>query len=75
MEKRLQRLETFSALGSDGKTYSVHAYEHLCRVDLTAEEHWEPTGQIEYKLADGRPLKVAADGSMSVPESDIRLTH
>ena len=77
MEKRLQRLETFSARGGDGQLYSVHAYEHLSKVDalFTAQEHWEPTGQAEYKLADGRRVAVEADGTMTVVTTGVRLTR
>ena len=55
MEEMLRRLETFTARGSDGRTYAVEAYEHLARVDaiLDVHGHWEPTGQAEYRLADG----------------------
>jgi hypothetical protein len=75
MEKMLHRLETFSARGSDGQTYSVHAYEHLARVDVVPnlQAQWEPTGEAEYRLADGRPVKVGEDGSLSVADSGIRL--
>jgi hypothetical protein len=75
MEKTLRQLETFRMRGSDGKSYAVHAYEHLARVDLThdAFDHWEPTGQVEYKLADGRPVTVDGEGVMHVAGSDLRL--
>lgn len=75
MEKRLHRLDTIPARGSDGRFYSVHAYEHLGKVDdlMTAREHWEPTGESEYKLADGRRVQMQRDGSMTVADSDLRL--
>lgn len=76
MEKKLRRLETFTARGSDGSHYDVHAYEHLARIDGVIDprdEQWEPTGQAEYKLADGRHVSVARDGSMLVPDADLRL--
>jgi hypothetical protein len=75
MDKMLHRLETFTARGSDGKTYSVHAFEHLARVDAMPDPqgHWEPTGQAEYRLADGRAVRVAPDGAMSVAGTDVRL--
>lgn len=76
MEKRLRRLESFKARGSDGAHYDVHAYEHLARIDGVIDprdEQWEPTGQAEYKLADGRHVDVDRDGSMVVPEADLRL--
>jgi hypothetical protein len=75
MEKMLRRLETFSASGSDGRTYAVHGYEHLARVDAFADPqgHWEPTGQAEYRLADGRRVDVDGQGVMHVAGSDVRL--
>ena len=75
MEKTLRLLDSFSARGNDDKTYSVHVYEHLAKVELmtAGEEQWEPTGQIEYKLADGRPLEVSGDSDavMRVAGSDL----
>ena len=75
MDKMLHRLETFTARGSDGRTYAVHGYEHLARVDAFAhpQGHWEPTGQAEYKLADGRIVNVDREGLMHVAGSDLRL--
>jgi hypothetical protein len=75
MDKMLRRLETFSAQGSDGKTYAVHGFEHLARVDAIADPqgHWEPTGQAEYKLADGRHVEVDPDGAMRVADTGVRL--
>jgi hypothetical protein len=74
MEKMLRRLETFAARGSDGKTYAVHGYEHLARVDAFSDPqgHWEPTGQSEYRLADGRRVDVDRDGAMRVANTDVR---
>lgn len=75
MEKMLHRLETFTARGSDGKTYEVHGYEHMARVDLIADPQgqWEPTGQVEYKLADGRHLDVVEDGVLRLAAADLQL--
>ena len=75
MEKRIRRLETFTARGSDGQTYSVHGYEHQRRVDTfgAAPDQWEPTGIAEYKLPDGRHVDLADDGSLVVAGSDLRL--
>ncbi|HSI57912.1 MAG TPA: hypothetical protein VLA16_10155 [Ideonella sp.] len=75
MEKTLRLLDTFAAQGSDGKAYRVHAYEHLARLDAVPDMHadWEPTGQSEYKLADGRHVKVERDGSMLLAEAGVRL--
>jgi hypothetical protein len=75
MEKMLHRLETFSARGSDGKTYSVHGYEHMARIEGAPEwqSQWEPTGEAEYRLADGRQVTVDKDGTMLVADSGVRL--
>lgn len=75
MDKKLHRLETFAARGSDGRVYSVHGYEHLARVDAItgAPEQWEPTGEAEYKLADGRHLQMQQDGSLRLPDAGITL--
>jgi hypothetical protein len=77
MDKKLHLLETFTAKGNDGRHYKVHAYEHLARDPslIDAEEHWEPTGITEYKLADGYPLKVETDGTMFAIGKDLRLTR
>lgn len=68
MDKQLRQLETFPARGSDGRTYSVRGYEHLGRVGVldASLEPWEPLGVVEYKLADGRPLREREDGSFVV---------
>jgi hypothetical protein len=75
MEKKLHRLETFTAQGSDGSVYTVHGYEHLARVEsfVGAEEQWEPTGLVEYKLASGEPIEVHRDGRMVVAGSGLSL--
>ncbi|MEY4562631.1 MAG: hypothetical protein RLZZ618_1908 [Pseudomonadota bacterium] len=75
MDKMLQRLETFTARGTDGKVYSVHAFEHLCRMDVfsAGQSPWESTGLAEYHLQDGHPVKAEADGSFSVVGSGLRL--
>ena len=75
MDKKLRRLETFAARGSDGQTYAVHGYEHLGRVDafINAQEHWEPLGVAEYKLADGRHVDFAHDGTMTVAGTELTL--
>ena len=75
MEKMLHRLETFAARGSDGNTYSVHGFEHKARVDAVPEmqAQWEPTGLAEYRLADGRPVRVDKDGTMLLADTGVRL--
>ncbi|MDQ2734522.1 MAG: hypothetical protein M3Y55_05930 [Pseudomonadota bacterium] len=75
MDKRLRQLETFSARGNDGKTYSVRGYEHLGRNSALSagQDHWEPLGVAEYKLADGRPLHERKDGSFVVAGENLEL--
>ena len=75
MEKMLHQLESFSARGSDGNTYRVRGYEHLTRLEAVrdAQGQWEPTGEAEYKLEDGRRVVVDQDGTMTVADSGVRL--
>lgn len=73
MDLRLQFLESFDAEGSDGKRYRVRAYDRLAQVPGTADG-WEPCGQVEYRLDDGRPVEVAADGAMAVAGGAVELT-
>lgn len=76
MEKMLHLLETFTARGSDGRNHVVHGYEYLARLDevpTSVPGQWEPTGLVEYKLADGRHVSVGKDGTMGLPEIGLRL--
>lgn len=76
MERKLHLLESFSAHGSDGRTYKVRAYEHLAREDTLlsdGRELWEPTGTTEYRLDDGTVVKPQSDGSLRVQGSDVEL--
>ena len=72
MDKQLRQLETFAVQGSDGRSYSVRGFEHLGRVGTLsgAVEPWEPLGVVEYKLADGRPVRERKDGSFVVIGAD-----
>jgi hypothetical protein len=75
MDLRLRLLESFRATGSDGGSYKICAYERLARDEsLPHEEHWEPTGQAEYRLDDGRLVEVRLDGEMRIAGSDVLLT-
>ena len=75
MEKKLHLLETFEATGSDGTTYKVRGYEHLVRDEsLPGAERWEPTGQVEYRLATGELVDARSDGSMRIASSGVELT-
>lgn len=75
MEKKLHLLETFNAQGSDGKPYVVHGYEHLARVETLSAmpEQWEPTGDAEYKLADGRHVEMNGENQLYVPDTGVKL--
>lgn len=75
MDTKLHLLETFTAQGSDGAIYKVHGYEHLAHnpVMIEAEEHWEPTGLAEYRLASGQRVEVRTDGSMRISSTGVQL--
>ncbi len=75
MDKKLHLLDSFNTLGSDGAAYKVLAYEHMLRVDLLADgqDHWEPTGMTEYRLASGERVDVAPDGAMRVVPTGVEL--
>jgi len=73
MDRKLHLLESFTAQGPDGQTYKVFGYEHLVRDETFAgpDEHWEPTGVSEYRLADGRRVDLA-DGTLRFFEAERR---
>ena len=75
MEKKLHLLDSFNARGSDGATYRVHGYEHLVRDDTQVDriDQWESTGEAEYRLADGRRVDAAADGSLRLIGAGVQL--
>ena len=75
MEKMLHQLESFSARGNDGNTYLVRGYEDLARLDAVRDTQgrWEPTGEAEYKLEDGRRVVVDRNGAMTISDSGVRL--
>ena len=76
MEKKLHLLESFNARGADGAMYKVCGYEHMVLDETVADgrEHWEPTGQAEYRLASGEHVEVHRDGSMRIAASGVELT-
>lgn len=76
MERKLHLLESFNARGADGAVYKVYGYEHLARDQslVDGQEHWEPTGQSEYRLADGGRVDMRRDGSMTVAATGLRLS-
>lgn len=75
MDLRLHLLDTFLARAADGSAYKVCAYERMVQ-DVSqplAQDSWEPTGELEYRLEDGRSVHTASDGSLRVAGSDLRL--
>jgi hypothetical protein len=74
MDLRLQLLETFSAAGSDGATYKVCAYDRLTPDPSLSGEHWESTGSVEYRLADGRAVRLQRDGTARIEGSNVVLS-
>jgi hypothetical protein len=76
MERKLHLLDSFAARGSDGATYKVRAYEHLVRDEsmlVDGRDHWEATGQSEYRLEDGTRVDLFRDGAMRVAGRDLTL--
>jgi hypothetical protein len=51
------------------------AYEHLLRTNVIADgqDHWEPTGMSEYRLASGERVDVAPDGAMRIVGTGVAL--
>jgi hypothetical protein len=39
------------------------------------QEHWQPSGIIEYRLDDGSLVDAHADGAMRVVRSGVSLTR
>jgi hypothetical protein len=75
MDLRLHQLESFMAQGSDGESYKVCGYELLTPDAALRDgrEHWEPTGQVDYRLADGRLVEVHRNGEMRIAGTDVKL--
>lgn len=76
MDRKLHLLESFMARGSDGATYKVCGYERLARDESLADgqEHWEPTGVVEYRLDRGDLVEVGRDGTMHIASSGVELS-
>lgn len=77
MSLKLHLLETFSAVGSDGAAYKVRGYERMV-LDPSlndGNEHWQPTGVVEYRLDDGALIDARGDGSMRVVHSGVTLSR
>jgi hypothetical protein len=75
MERKLHFLESFSAQGTDGAPYKVLVYEHMARDESVADgnDHWESTGELEYRLDGGERLDVHRDGTMRIAKSGVQL--
>lgn len=73
MDLRLHLLESFAAEGSDGARYKVCVYERMVPLPGGTDQ-WEPTGDAEYRLEDGRHVEVGKDGAMRVAGSGVQLT-
>jgi hypothetical protein len=75
MERKLHFLESFSAKGTDGAPYKVLVYEHMARDESVADgtDHWESTGELEFRLEGGERLEVHKDGSMRLARSGVQL--
>jgi hypothetical protein len=77
MNMRLNLLESFAAQGADGANYKVCGYERqVPDPNLNdGQEHWQSTGVAEYRLDDGTPVDMRADGSMVIAGSGRELTR
>jgi len=76
MERKLRMLDSFAARGDDGATYKVRAYEHLVRDEsmlADGHDHWESTGQSEYRLDSGERVDLLASGALRVHASGLTL--
>ncbi|TWO70881.1 hypothetical protein FN976_13030 [Caenimonas sedimenti] len=74
MDLRLSLLDSFQATGSDGASYKVRAYDRLAPDPSLGGEHWESTGEIEYRLDDGRRLEVERGGKARIVGGNVELT-
>ena len=75
MDIKLQRLETIPATDAKGTSYTVHAFERLAHVPLLLDSRtqWEPTGEVEYRLASGERLDLDTGGDWLLPGGELRL--
>lgn len=75
MDRKLHLLESFVAQDDQGVSYKVFGYEHLVQAPVSSgfQQHWEPTGIAEYKLASGEHLEPERDGMLWVAASGLRL--
>lgn len=76
MQRRIRFLESFTAVDTNGRTHKVRAYEHqvlLGSFPSEGLEHWESTGQTEYRLESGEPVEMLPDGAMRSRTSALEL--
>jgi hypothetical protein len=78
MDIKLHCLESFPAQDIRGAYYTVYGYEHLARVytwldSPASPAQWEPTGVVEYKLANGEHLDLVEDGTLQGASTGVRL--
>ena len=75
MDIKLQRLETIPTTDAAGTAYTVHAFERLAHVPLMLDSRtqWEPTGEVEYRLASGERLDLDTAGDWLLPGGELRL--
>jgi hypothetical protein len=74
---KLHLLESFSAVGSDGNPYKVRGYERLVQDPSfnDGQDHWQPSGVVEYRLEEGALIDARPDGSMHIVHSGVALTR
>lgn len=77
MDKQLHRLDTLCARDPQGRLHTVHAFEHLVRLPVGSDPfgQWEPTGMVEFRLANGERLDMPEEGVFVAPGRDLRLTR
>ncbi|GAP35650.1 hypothetical protein ABXN37_10890 [Piscinibacter sakaiensis] len=70
MDRKLHRLDTLRLRDDQGRDHVVHAYEHLVHLEglPDAEEHWHPTGELEFRHADGTRVTAQRDGGMRLAD-------
>ena len=75
MDRKLRLLDSFKARGTDGTSYKVMAYEHMLRVNVLSDgqDHWEPSGLTEYRLASGERIDATPGGEMRVVPTGVEL--
>jgi hypothetical protein len=76
MDMKLHFLDSFPALGDDGVTYKVMAYERMRHDDSlndALQQNWVSTGVQELRLDSGELVEAQAGGTLHVVSSGVRL--